>query len=139
VPRIVSLISSATEIVDALGMTGHLVGRSHECDYPEAVRSLPLCPRDAHIARCTAQIADCVRCGLAEGRRTLISISMFLADRTSLIRICAVVSPRGLHAMRGVRGTAAATSPLPDSRTHANARPDAGHAERVDNLSGAAD
>src|SRR5258705_11392023 len=44
-PRIVSLISSATEIVDALGMTGHLVGRSHECDYPEAVRSLPLCTR----------------------------------------------------------------------------------------------
>jgi iron complex transport system substrate-binding protein len=45
VPRIVSLISSATEIVDALGMTGHLVGRSHECDYPESVKSLPLCTR----------------------------------------------------------------------------------------------
>src|SRR5207302_2478701 len=43
--RIVSLISSATELVDALGMTGHLVGRSHECDYPEAVKSLPLCTR----------------------------------------------------------------------------------------------
>jgi iron complex transport system substrate-binding protein len=45
VPRIVSLISSATEIVDALGMAGHLVGRSHECDYPEAVKALPLCTR----------------------------------------------------------------------------------------------
>ena len=44
-PRIVSLISSATEIVDALGMTGHLVGRSHECNYPEAVKLLPLCTR----------------------------------------------------------------------------------------------
>lgn len=44
-PRIVSLISSATEIVDALGMTANLVGRSHECDYPEAVRSLPVCTR----------------------------------------------------------------------------------------------
>jgi iron complex transport system substrate-binding protein len=44
-PRIVSLIASATEIVDALGMLDHLVGRSHECDYPERVRSLPVCTR----------------------------------------------------------------------------------------------
>jgi iron complex transport system substrate-binding protein len=44
-PRIVSLIASATEIVDALGMAEHLVGRSHECDYPEWVRSLPVCTR----------------------------------------------------------------------------------------------
>ena len=35
-PRIVSLIASATEIVDALGQLDYLVGRSHECDYPEA-------------------------------------------------------------------------------------------------------
>jgi len=42
---IVSLISSATEIVDALGATGLLVGRSHECDYPPAVRALPSCTR----------------------------------------------------------------------------------------------
>jgi len=44
-PRIVSLIASATEIVNALGMTAFLVGRSHECDYPEAVRDLPVCTR----------------------------------------------------------------------------------------------
>lgn len=41
--RIVSLIPSATEIVAALGLTDCLVGRSHECDYPIAVRSLPIC------------------------------------------------------------------------------------------------
>ena len=41
--RIVPLIASATEMVHALGL-GHLqVGRSHECDYPEAVRALPVC------------------------------------------------------------------------------------------------
>jgi iron complex transport system substrate-binding protein len=45
VPRIVSLIASATEIVDALGMLDHLVGRSHECDYPEPVQALPVCTR----------------------------------------------------------------------------------------------
>ena len=42
-PRIVSLIASATEIVCALGMEKHLVGRSHECDYPPSVRQLPIC------------------------------------------------------------------------------------------------
>jgi iron complex transport system substrate-binding protein len=42
-PRIVSMISSATEIVHALGALPWLVGRSHECDYPEEVRALPVC------------------------------------------------------------------------------------------------
>ncbi len=41
--RIVSLIASATEIVCALGLEGRLVGRSHECDYPPSVKSLPVC------------------------------------------------------------------------------------------------
>jgi len=39
--RIVSLIASATEIVCALGFESQLVGRSHECDYPTSVKSLP--------------------------------------------------------------------------------------------------
>jgi iron complex transport system substrate-binding protein len=39
--RIVSLIASATEIVCALGFEDQLVGRSHECDYPPSVKSLP--------------------------------------------------------------------------------------------------
>ena len=39
--RIVSLIASATEIVCALGFESQLVGRSHECDYPPSVKSLP--------------------------------------------------------------------------------------------------
>ena len=41
--RIVSLIASATEIVHALEMGSHQVGRSHECDFPESVLSLPIC------------------------------------------------------------------------------------------------
>ncbi len=39
--RIVSLLPSATEIVCAAGAGDELVGVSHECDYPPAVRSLP--------------------------------------------------------------------------------------------------
>jgi iron complex transport system substrate-binding protein len=40
--RIVSLLASATEIIAELGALEHLVGRSHECDYPSAVLSLPV-------------------------------------------------------------------------------------------------
>jgi iron complex transport system substrate-binding protein len=42
-PRIVSLIASATEIVCALGFEKDLVGRSHECDFPPGVQRLPVC------------------------------------------------------------------------------------------------
>ncbi|MDY6940846.1 MAG: cobalamin-binding protein [Cyanobacteriota bacterium] len=41
--KIVSLLPSATEIVNVLGCTDRLVGRSHECDYPPQVRQLPIC------------------------------------------------------------------------------------------------
>ena len=39
---IVSLIASATEILCALGLRDRLVGVSHECDFPEDVRGLPV-------------------------------------------------------------------------------------------------
>ena len=41
--RIISLLPSATEIVCALGLEQNLVGRSHECDFPESVKNLPVC------------------------------------------------------------------------------------------------
>ncbi len=40
--RVVSLLPSATEIVCALGAGDRLVGISHECDFPDAVRGLPV-------------------------------------------------------------------------------------------------
>lgn len=43
--RVVSLLPSATEIVCALGAAADLVGVSHECDYPPAVRALPAVTR----------------------------------------------------------------------------------------------
>ena len=65
--RIVSMISSATEIVDGLGALGWLVGRSHECDYPEAVRALPVCtaPRFA-VDGDSREIDRLVRRSMAE-------------------------------------------------------------------------
>src|SRR5713101_9176085 len=40
--RLVSLLGSATEMIAALGCLDQLVGRSHECDYPPQVLSLPV-------------------------------------------------------------------------------------------------
>lgn len=40
--RIVSLLPGNTEMVCALGLQDALVGVSHECDYPPAVRDLPI-------------------------------------------------------------------------------------------------
>jgi iron complex transport system substrate-binding protein len=41
--RVVSLIPSATEIVAALGCRDMIVGRSHECDHPDGIETLPVC------------------------------------------------------------------------------------------------
>ena len=41
--KIISLLPAATEIVCALGLEHQLVGRSHECDFPERVKNLPVC------------------------------------------------------------------------------------------------
>lgn len=41
--QIISLLPSATEIVCALGLEKNLVGRSHECNFPESVKNLPVC------------------------------------------------------------------------------------------------
>jgi iron complex transport system substrate-binding protein len=43
--RILSLLSSGTEIVHALGLGDFQIGRSHECDYPPSVLGLPICSR----------------------------------------------------------------------------------------------
>lgn len=40
-PRVLSLLSAATEMVHRLGCSHLLVGRSHGCDWPPAVRALP--------------------------------------------------------------------------------------------------
>lgn len=68
--RIVSLLSSATEIVDALGALDLLVGRSHECDYPASVRSLPACTRplidvDADSRSIDSQVKNSARNALS--------------------------------------------------------------------------
>jgi iron complex transport system substrate-binding protein len=57
-PRIISLLPSATEIVAALGFADHLVGRSHECDFPPGVEKLPVCSSTKIPARGTSDEID---------------------------------------------------------------------------------
>ncbi|WP_448702801.1 cobalamin-binding protein [Mucilaginibacter sp. AW1-3] len=42
-PKLISLLPAATEIICALGLQQNLIGRSHECDYPEEIKALPVC------------------------------------------------------------------------------------------------
>jgi iron complex transport system substrate-binding protein len=60
--RIVSLVPHATELLFALGLGDDVVGVTHECDFPEAARSLPHITRDRLPANLTtAEIDAAVR------------------------------------------------------------------------------
>src|ERR1044071_4589705 len=81
-PRIISLIASATEIVCALGFEDELVGRSHECDYPPAVKRLPVCtsPKFA-VEGLSYEIDQRVKAILQE------SLSVYRVDASVLERL----------------------------------------------------
>lgn len=81
--RIVSLLPGSTEVVAALGMSDRLVGRSHECDHPPAVASLPACTRPKLEADGTSYAVDQrVRALLQEG----LSVYRVDADRLRELR-----------------------------------------------------
>ena len=83
--RVVSLLASATEMIAALGCLDQLVGRSHECDYPSQVMSLPVVSTvqidiNADSAQIDAQIKQ-----LAQNRPTpeyaaLKALSIYAID-----------------------------------------------------------
>jgi iron complex transport system substrate-binding protein len=123
-PRIVSLIASATEIVDALGELPHLVGRSHECDYPEAVKRLPVCTRPRILVEADSREIDRQ---VKERARTAVSIyEVFDAVLRELkpthiltqiqCAVCAVSLRDVEQAMaRGIEGNPQIVSLRPDS------------------------
>lgn len=74
--RIVSLLPSATEIICELGLTDRLVGVTHECDFPAAVRGLPrvtrtLIPTDATSGEIDALVRERMKT-----RRALYTLDM---------------------------------------------------------------
>ena len=77
--RIVSLIPCSTEIVCALGFGQNLVGRSHECDFPEWVQRLPACTSPKFpIDGTSYEIDQRVKAILAEG------LSVYRVDAETL-------------------------------------------------------
>ena len=123
-PRIVSLIASATEIVDALGQLDHLVGRSHECDYPEAVKRLPVCTRPRIPTDGDSREIDRL---VKESARTSVSIYEVFDDVLERLEpthiltqiqceVCAVSLRDVEQAIaRGMKGRPAIVSLQPDS------------------------
>jgi iron complex transport system substrate-binding protein len=103
-PRVVSLLPSATEIVAALGFADHLVGRSHECDFPPGVERLPVCSSTKVPVHGTShQIDERVKRIVADG----LSVYRVDPDRLRALRpeviltqtqcaVCAV-TPRDLE------------------------------------------
>jgi iron complex transport system substrate-binding protein len=67
--RICSLVPGATEVVAALGLQQHLVGISHECDYPPSLAQVPVMvrPRIESHRLSSAQIDEQVGSLLSAG------------------------------------------------------------------------
>jgi len=77
--RIVSLLPSATEILFGIGAGDQVVGVTHECDYPQAARSLPQLTASALPAsRSSGEIDRHVRAALHAGS------SLYALDGTLL-------------------------------------------------------
>jgi iron complex transport system substrate-binding protein len=123
-PRIVSLIASATEIVDALGQLDNLVARSHECDYPERVKLLPVCTRPRIDVNADSREIDRA---VKESARTSLSIYDVLDDVLGPLEpthiltqiqcdVCAVsLRDVELALARGMTGSPQIVSLQPDS------------------------
>ena len=98
--RVITLLSAATEIVVSLGGAAHLVGISHECDYPPSVQRLPrLTTTPVDIRAAGASIDAEVR-RLAPAGRAVIEIESDQLQRLApdliitqtLCDVCAVAS-----------------------------------------------
>ncbi|MCZ7582658.1 MAG: hypothetical protein M5R36_04590 [Deltaproteobacteria bacterium] len=80
--RIVSLLPSATEIVCALGAEAELVGISHECDFPAAVRDRTVltAPR-THLGGASREIDEAVRYAIRD------ALSIYIVDENKLAEL----------------------------------------------------
>jgi iron complex transport system substrate-binding protein len=100
--RIVSLLASGTEIVDALGLGRRLVGISHECDYPPALLDRPRLsrPRFEPAGLSSGDIDRAVRQAMAEygsvyevDGELLARLEPDLVLTQAVCEVCAVPTP----------------------------------------------
>ncbi len=81
-PRIVSLLPSATEIVCAVGGARDLVGISHECDFPAAIRDRPAVTRSRLASGGSSRAIDAqVRAVLRD------ALAIYEVDEAELARL----------------------------------------------------
>lgn len=90
--RIVSLLASATEMIAELGCLDQLVGRSHECDYPPTVVTLPMVSNvaidtTASSAEIDAQIKRLASAGQSPTNAALQALSIYAIDIAMLQKL----------------------------------------------------
>jgi iron complex transport system substrate-binding protein len=96
--RIVSLIASASEIVASLGLSRYQVGRSHECDFPPEILTLPICtspafPTDGSSAEIDQRVKERIANALSVyevSRETLDALQPTHVITQTQCRVCAV-------------------------------------------------
>lgn len=106
--RIASLLPSSTEIVAALGLGDALVGRSHECDYPTHVRTLPALTAPKFAVSGGSQVIDQSVRTLVEQGLSVYRINADMLDELapdivitqSQCEVCAVNFDEVAHAVK---------------------------------------
>jgi iron complex transport system substrate-binding protein len=107
--RIVSFLPAGTEMVHALGAGGELVGRSHECDYPESVVDLPVVSRpaldldDASPGAIDRAVAERMDSGDTLYRIDEVLLRDLHPDVILTQNLCRVCAPSGDELTRAVR------------------------------------
>ena len=107
--RIVSFLPSATEMACALGLQDHLVGITHECDYPPEIRRKPIVVRPSiplqHMSpsEIDAAVSSRIRSGqslYAVDEQLLRELTPTLILTQELCQVCAPSGNEISHALK---------------------------------------
>lgn len=120
--RMATLLPSVTEIACALGLRDRIVARSHECDFPPGIESVPAVtssslPADAVTqAQIDVAVTDAARAGEAlydVDAALLARLAPDLVITQSLCDVCAVAEDAVRAAVRGLEPPARVLSLAP--------------------------